>query len=83
MIASNVMGSGMGWVVVDEGTGLLITPGSSQSLRKALIRLRDDPELVRELGLSGRRRYEEKFTIDKTASQILKIYEDYLPDPPV
>jgi glycosyltransferase involved in cell wall biosynthesis len=82
VIAGNVMGSGIGWVVADEVTGLLITPNSPKSLREAIIRLRDNPKLVRELGLSGRRRYEEKFIIDKTAAQVIKVYEDCLPSLP-
>ena len=78
VIASNVMGSGIGWVVDDEVTGLLVTPGSSHSLRESIIRLRDNPGLRRELGLSGRNRFEDMFTIHKTASQVVEIYNDCL-----
>jgi len=78
VIASDVNGSGIGWVVENRVTGLLITPESIQSLRKSITQLRDNPALVSQMGLSGRQRYEDNFTIDKTARQVLDIYNTCL-----
>lgn len=48
-------------VVVDNETGLLVTPGDARSLATALETLVGDPALRARLGKAGRRRYEERF----------------------
>ena len=78
VIASDVTGSGMGWVVDDETTGLLCEPDSIHSLRESLLRLQENPELTLQMGAAGRKRYEDYFTIDKAANQVLNIYKTCL-----
>ena len=78
VIASDVTGSGIGWVVDNKVTGLLSTPDSIQALRESITQLRDNPDQVHQMGISGRKRYERNFTIDKTAGQVLEIYNDCL-----
>jgi glycosyltransferase involved in cell wall biosynthesis len=50
--------------IVEEGiTGLLVPPGQSDPLAKALRRLLDDPALRLSMGQRGRERAERRFTL--------------------
>ncbi len=75
VIASDIDGSGIGWVVRNDNTGLLVSPGSVGPLRNAIIRLRDDPTLTHALGQSGRKRFEEDFSITSIASMTSDLYD--------
>ncbi len=74
VVATRVPGSGMGWLVNDQETGILVDPGDRESLTYALKTLRDDRSLLGRFGLSGRNRLREHFVISRTAAQILDIY---------
>lgn len=45
VIASDIPGSGVGWVVREAGHGLLVPPGDARALAAALKRLAEAPEL--------------------------------------
>ena len=51
-------------------TGLLVRPGDSDSLAQALIELLGDSVRRRALGLAGRRRVRDHFSVDKQVSLI-------------
>lgn len=51
---------------VQEGTtGILVPPNEPEALGAALLRLADDPLLRERMGRAARRRWEEKFKLDK------------------
>ena len=77
VIASAIPGSGIGEVVVDGETGILVTPGDAAALAAAIGRL-DDPALRRRLGADGRRRWETQFTLERAAQRWLALYDDLL-----
>jgi glycosyltransferase involved in cell wall biosynthesis len=77
VIASAIPGSGIGEVVVDAETGILVTPGDAAALAAAIGRL-DDPALRRRLGADGRRRWENQFTLERAAQRWLALYDDLL-----
>lgn len=52
-------------IVVDGETGYLVPPKDAQSIAERLEILILDPDLRAAMGAAGRRRYEEKFTVDK------------------
>jgi glycosyltransferase involved in cell wall biosynthesis len=60
VIASRI--GGLPYTVSDGVTGLLCEPGDPADLAAKIARLLDDPELRREMGLAGRRRFEADFT---------------------
>jgi glycosyltransferase involved in cell wall biosynthesis len=60
-------------IVVDGETGYLIEPGDIEGLRNALVRYAADEELRREHGRNARRRCEEKFNIERTASRYIDL----------
>lgn len=50
VVASNIPGSGVGWVVRDNETGVLVPPGDADALAAALHKLEVSPALRREMG---------------------------------
>ena len=73
-VVSDVDGSGMSWVVDHEVTGLVFKNRSVSALTATLRRLEQDRQLTIELGQKGRIKYEEKFTIERTAGEVLSLY---------
>ena len=62
--------SGVGELVEDGVTGLLIDPASATQLTDALRRLHVDRELGARLGSAGRRRVVEDFDLNRSARQL-------------
>ena len=60
--------------VQDGETGLLVPPGDSDALAKAIIELLDDPDRAKAMGKKGRDRFEQKFTRKRMLSQIENLY---------
>jgi len=60
VIASRI--GGLPYTVSDGITGLLFEPGDAADLARKIARLLDDPALRRQMGLAGRRRFEDEFT---------------------
>jgi len=77
-VVSNVPGSGMGWVVQHDCTGLHIAPENPASLTKSLCYLRDHRDRIRTLGGEGRTRFEKLFHIDRSAHSLSLIYSDLI-----
>ncbi|HJT98767.1 MAG TPA: glycosyltransferase [Rhodanobacteraceae bacterium] len=74
VVASAIAGSGIGDVVADGETGLLVPPGDAVALAAAIDRL-GDAALRRRLGEAGRLRWEQRFTLERAARQWLALYE--------
>ncbi|MFI5461574.1 MAG: glycosyltransferase, partial [Isosphaerales bacterium] len=55
---------GLPYTVADGVNGLLFEPGDAVDLARQIARLLDDPALRRQMGLAGRKRFEEDFTWD-------------------
>jgi rhamnosyl/mannosyltransferase len=78
IIASNVEGSGMAWVVENGVTGMLVRPGDARSLAQALDNLRKDRGKLFIFGNNGREKFVRLFHIDRTADEISSIYSTCL-----
>ena len=78
VVASAIPGSGVGHVVRDGETGLLVTPGDADALANALSRLQQDSDFRNQLGQSGRQRWREEFSMQAVAVQIQKLYRALL-----
>jgi glycosyltransferase involved in cell wall biosynthesis len=61
-------------IIEDGFSGLLIEPGNAEELAAALQRVLADPELASRLGRLGRRRVENRFTIDRVARDVEYLY---------
>jgi len=67
VIASRI--GGLAWVVEHQRTGLLCRPGDAQDLLRQCQILLEDPELRRQLGQQGRRKFERDFTWESILQQ--------------
>jgi glycosyltransferase involved in cell wall biosynthesis len=63
-------------LVVDGETGLLVPAGDAHALAAALDTLLADGARAAALGAAGRRRFEERFTLDTMTRRLLAIYEE-------
>ncbi|KAA9133369.1 glycosyltransferase [Marinihelvus fidelis] len=75
-IASAVPGSGMGWVVKGDVTGLKVEPRNVTALAGAMATLRDDREWAEQLGRNGRERFDARFTIDRSVDALVDVYQE-------
>ena len=63
--------------MVDDGvTGLLFTPGDARDLAEKVRWAEAHPDEMREMGLAGRRVFEERFTMNRNYGQLMEIYEE-------
>jgi glycosyltransferase involved in cell wall biosynthesis len=82
VVASAIPGSGVGYVVRDGETGLLVPRGDVSALVVALARLADDAALRSRLGAAGEQRWRDEFTLDRTAERVLELYRSVLETAP-
>jgi len=64
--------------VTDGENGLLAEPGDADGFAEAILRLLDQPEQARRMGLAGRRRVVERHSWRKSAERLLALYERLL-----
>jgi glycosyltransferase involved in cell wall biosynthesis len=76
VVASDVPGSGMSWVVEAGRTGLLVPPDDVIALAGALRRLLGDAELRERFGARGKARFEQQFSIAAVADELLSLYRE-------
>lgn len=65
-------------IVVEGETGLLVPPGDSDALARAVARLLRDPDLAARLGRSGRARVETEFGLDGMVARTDALYRELL-----
>jgi glycosyltransferase involved in cell wall biosynthesis len=56
--------------LLGDGAGILVPPADAAALAQALARLSEEPELRAELARAGRARVEERFDVDRVASEL-------------
>ena len=61
-------------VIVDGETGFMVPPKNPDALAKRIIWIFQNLEKAEEIGKLGRKRLEEKFTIEKTVESLEKLY---------
>lgn len=75
VVASDIPGSGVGWVVDHGVTGLLVRPGHAGDLAAALHTVLDSPAVKLHMGQAALDRFYAHFQIDPVASQIVLAYK--------
>ncbi|MFC1585330.1 glycosyltransferase family 4 protein [Fibrobacterota bacterium] len=66
--------------VEDGKTGLLVPPGDDAALSEAIRRLIERPEVRKQMGERGRKRVEEKFSMEENVRKTESIYFEVLQD---
>jgi glycosyltransferase involved in cell wall biosynthesis len=69
---------GLGELVEDEVTGLLVPPGEAEPLADAIVRLGSDSALALEMGAAGRRRALDQFLQERCTDRTELLYEESL-----
>jgi len=80
VVASAIAGSGVGYVVRDGETGLLVPPGDARALAAALGRLLADAPQRKRFGEAGRERWRAEFTLERSVARTLALYRAVLAD---
>lgn len=75
VIATQVEGSGMGWVVEEGRTGWLVPAGNPAALARRIEFVQQYPSLRRQAGEMGRQRFWERFHIQACARRLAGIYQ--------
>jgi glycosyltransferase involved in cell wall biosynthesis len=65
---------GLPRVVVSDETGVIVPPGDAEALREALVRLRDRPELARDLGRRARTEVLDRFSAWRMEDEYSALY---------
>jgi len=65
-------------VIENEITGLLVPPGDTEALARAIMSLANDPQKRRAMGQAGRTVVEDKFNPQKIAQQLVGHYQQVL-----
>jgi glycosyltransferase involved in cell wall biosynthesis len=65
-------------IVVDGTTGLLVPMNDAPKMAEAIATLLSDPDRARAMGLAGRERVAQRFTIARTAEGVQKVYDELL-----
>lgn len=76
VIATNVGGNPE--VVVDGETGILVPPQDPEKMAEAIMKILKNPDLANKMGHAGRKRVEEKFSLDRMVREYEAIYEECL-----
>ncbi len=74
VVAANT--GGLPEVVLADQTGLLAEPGNPDDFADAVRRLADEPNWARSLGDAGRKRVEERFTIERMLAEYEALYRE-------
>lgn len=69
-------GTATGDKVVEENCGLVVDANNAEEIREAIVKLKDNPELCKELGTNGRRAYEQRYSWKIMEERLLSLYQE-------
>jgi len=70
-------GSSTAIKVHNENCGLVVDANNIEEIKEAIIKLRDNPELCKELGANARRAYEERYSWEIMEQRLLNLYQEF------
>src|SRR5215213_307835 len=76
VVATNVGGASE--AIVEGETGHLVNAGDDRAMAERLIALLRDPEMRRAMGVSGRRRVEQRFSTQNRLETTIALYKRFL-----
>ena len=72
VVGTNV--GGVGEVIKNGLNGFLVEPGNPPAIAEAVIKLLEDKEEAKKMGIEGRKMVERNFSIDKMCREMLDLY---------
>jgi len=63
-------------IVREENCGLVVDANNIEEIRRAIIKLRDNPELCEELGINARKAHEERYSWEIMELRLLALYQE-------
>lgn len=63
-------------IVEQESCGLVVDSNSVDEIREAIVRLKEDTQLYRQLGANGRRAYEQRYSWEIMEQRLVALYEE-------
>ena len=76
IVASNT--GGIPEMIIENETGLFVTPQDTKTLQESLDRLLGNPELCRRFGKNARTKVETEFSIEDNMKRLIGIYESLM-----
>ena len=77
-VVATRLGTGVEYVTLDGETGLLVSPKNPGALADALRTLLSNPALRTRMGIAGRQRVEEVFSVKQMVSKTIDVYQRVL-----
>jgi glycosyltransferase involved in cell wall biosynthesis len=71
-------GTSMAEIVRKENCGLVVPYGDVTAIKHAILRLKDDPQLCKQLGANGRTAYEQTYSWKIMEEKLLVLYDEIL-----
>ena len=62
--------------VREENCGLVVDANNIDEIKEAIIKLRDNPELCKELGANARKAYEERYSWEIMERRLITLYQE-------
>jgi len=72
IVATNI--DGITEQITDGVNGILVPPKDPPALAKAVLRVLNDKELARSMGLAARKKVEQEFSVEKMIAETEKVY---------
>jgi glycosyltransferase involved in cell wall biosynthesis len=69
-------GTAMANIVAKENCGLAVDCNSIDKIRNAIVKLKENPELCRQLGANGRKAYEQRYSWEIMRRRLVGLYDD-------
>lgn len=76
IVATNV--GGVPEIIEDGKTGILVSPDNADAVAEAVVTLLQDKERAKQMGLAGRQRVEQNFSIEKHIERVQGLYTELL-----
>ncbi|MDN5379204.1 glycosyltransferase [Thermodesulfobacterium sp.] len=77
LVTTNVEGSGMNFVNIDNFTGFVVEPRNPKALAEAINKILSDEDLYKILSQNAKKRFNE-FKIEAIGDKIINLYKDIL-----
>ena len=82
VVATDIPGSGLGWLHQHGVTGLAVPPGDAPALAQALRSLLADADLRQRCGAAGQSRWAQHFSTETMCAATVALYRELLAAPP-